>query len=48
MAEGKVLQRDFTLYKWVASIPMTDDVYLGTKKMDLRGQPSPLCCLARA
>jgi hypothetical protein len=35
IAEAKVLQPDFTLYKWVASIPMTDDVYLGMQAQNI-------------
>jgi hypothetical protein len=35
MAEGKVLQQDFTLYNLLATIPMTDDVYLGMQAQNI-------------
>jgi hypothetical protein len=33
--QEKVLQQDFTLYGWVHSIPMTDDVYLGMQAQNI-------------
>jgi hypothetical protein len=33
--QGKVLPQDFTLYRWVGSIPMTDDVYLGMQAQNI-------------
>lgn len=35
MAEGKVREKDFNLHTWFATIPMTDDVYLGLQAQNI-------------
>jgi hypothetical protein len=35
MAEDKVPEKDFNLHRWFATIPMTDDVYLGLQAQNI-------------
>ena len=35
MAEGKVRQKDFNVHTWYATIPMTDDLYLGLQAQNI-------------
>jgi hypothetical protein len=35
MAEEKVREKDFNLHFWFATIPMTDDVYLGLQAQNI-------------
>jgi hypothetical protein len=36
MVEGKVREKDSNLHTWFATIPMTDDVYLGLQAQNMR------------
>jgi hypothetical protein len=35
MVDGKVRQKDFNLHAWFATIPMTDDVYMGLQAQNI-------------
>jgi hypothetical protein len=35
MVEGKVREKDSSLHTWFATIPMTDDVYLGLQAQNI-------------